>query len=144
MIASVPQQGHFGHEEYGRNSKASITRNETSELIDTDIFDFALVEALRARGVFTVRPEDREAALEEMEFNLSGLGDQTLSAGSMKSPNFFIKSLITESSWKEGAQRILEHVIRCELRAVETQLVVWTDDIHYKRRLAPRRNNVAW
>lgn len=120
------------------------TRNDTSEIIDTEILDFALVDGLRAQGVFTVRPEDREAALEEMTFNISGLAEESLSLGEMKSPNYFIKIVISESFYHSGQDRIMEQVIRLELRAVETQLVVWSDSKTFSKKLARRKNDVAW
>lgn len=120
------------------------TRNDTSEIIDTDILDFALVDELRAEGVFTVRPEDREAALEEMTFNISGLAEESLSLGEMKSPNYFIKIVVSESFYLSGQDRIMEQVIRLEMRAVETQLVVWSDSKTFSKKLARRNNDVAW
>lgn len=120
------------------------TRNETSQIIDTDLFDYALVEEMQKEGIFTVRTEDREAAIEEMKFNLSGLAEETLSLGNMKSPNYFIKTLITENFFHRDADRIIEQTIRVELRSVETQVVVWSDAITYTKKLARRNNNVAW
>lgn len=120
------------------------TRNETSSIIDTDIFDYALVEAMKNQGIFTIRPEDRKAAIEEMKFNLTGLAEDSLSLGMMKSPNYFIKTIITESSHNENNSRIIEQIIRIELREVETQLVVWSHSNSFTKKLKGRNNNVAW
>lgn len=120
------------------------TRNDTSEMIDVEIFEYALVEDLRGEGVFTVRPEDRDAALEEMQFNISGLAEESLSLGSMKSPNFFIKTVLSENFYQRGSERIMEHTIRVELRSVETQLVEWSDSVTFTKKLARRNNDVAW
>jgi len=120
------------------------TKNDTSEMIDTDIFDYALVDELRSEGIFTVRPEDRDTAIEEMKFNISGLAEESLSLGEMKSPNYFIKTVISESFYRRDSHRIMEHTIRVELRSVETQLVVWSDAKTYTKKLAKRDNDVTW
>jgi len=120
------------------------TKNDTSEMIDTEIFDYALVDEMRSEGIFTVRPEDRDTALEEMKFNISGLAEESLSLGEMKSPNYFIKTVISESFYRRDSHRIMEHTIRVELRSVETQLVVWSDAKTYTKKLAKRDNDVAW
>ena len=120
------------------------TKNDTSEMIDTEIFDYALVDEMRSEGIFTVRPEDRDTALKEMKFNISGLAEESLSLGEMKSPNYFIKTVISESFYRRDSHRIMEHTIRVELRSVETQLVVWSDAKTYTKKLAKRDNDVAW
>src|SRR6056297_702476 len=119
------------------------TKNDTSEMIDTEIFDYALVDEMRSEGIFTVRPEDRDTALEEMKFNISGLAEESLSLGEMKSPNYFIKTVISESFYRRDSHRIMEHTIRVELRSVETQLVVWSDAKTYTKKLAKRDNDVT-
>ncbi|HKK65851.1 MAG TPA: hypothetical protein VJ967_08345, partial [Clostridia bacterium] len=93
---------------------------------------------------FTVRPEDRDTAIEEMKFNISGLAEESLSLGEMKSPNYFIKTVISESFYRRDSHRIMEHTIRVELRSVETQLVVWSDAKTYTKKLAKRDNDVTW
>ena len=97
------------------------TKNDTSEEIPIKVFDSFFVDGLRKKGIYTVRTEDRSTALKEIEFNMSGLAESSLSVGKMKSPNYFIKVDISESAFRQGKGRILEQTFNAELRNVETQ-----------------------
>jgi len=119
------------------------TKNDTTEQIPVAILDNALVQNLSKLGIFTVRTEDRKAALTELQFNLSGFAGNTLSAGNMTSPNYFIKMEITENMFRNNNDRIMEHTINAELRSVETQIVLWGDKKTYQKKLA-KQNKVIW
>ncbi len=119
------------------------TKNSTSEIIATDFFDNTLVDELRKQGIFTVRTEDRSAALREIEFSMTGMTDQPLSVGKMKTPNYFIKTDINENMFSSGGKKIVEQVINTELRQVETQLVVWSNRKTYRKKVQGR-DSMSW
>ncbi|HBE01247.1 MAG: hypothetical protein A2096_04475 [Spirochaetes bacterium GWF1_41_5] len=111
------------------------TRNDTSEQIPVEVLDNALVDSLRKNGIFTIRTQDRSQALKEMEFSMTGLTDGTLSAGKMKSPNYFIKIDISESMFSNQGKKIIEQIINIELRNVETQVVTVSDRMAFRRQV---------
>lgn len=119
------------------------TKNATSEIIATDFFDNTLVDELRKKGIFTVRTEDRSAALSEIEFSMTGMTDKPLSVGKMKSPNYFIKTDINENIFTSGGKKIVEQVINTELRHIETQLVVWSNRETYRKKVQSR-DSMSW
>lgn len=120
------------------------TKNDTTERLPVDVLDFSLVNNLLASNIYTVRTEDRSRAIEEIEFNLSGLSDSNLKIGTMKSPNFFIKMKIKENHLRQGDNRIVEFTIIMELRSVETQLVVASDLIQFTKESGISSNKLGW
>ena len=120
------------------------TVNDTSEEVQTAVYDDALVSALRKQGIYTVRVESRGAALKEMTFNQSGMADNALSLGKMKSPNYFVKTKLKENFFKSGKDRIMEHTIYTELQSIESQLVVWDDKATFRKKLANSGSGVGW
>ncbi len=119
------------------------TKNDTSEQISTDIFDNTFVQNLIKNGIFTVRIENRKDALKELALSQSGLTSNPLSAGNMKSPNFFIKCDIDENIFSNKGDKIVEQNINLELRNVETQLVTWSDKITFRKQ-ARSNKGVTW
>ena len=112
------------------------TKNDTSEQIPTKVFDNTLVNELRKGDVFTVLTETRKQALHEIEFSMTGFTEKPLSIGEMKSPNFFIKTDITESMFRHSGDKIIEQVINIELVEITTQVAVWGDKKEYRKRAA--------
>lgn len=119
------------------------TKNDTSEEISTDVFDNTLVDELRKRDVFTLRIEDRKKSLQEIQFSMTGLTEKPLSVGKMKSPNYFIKTDITEDIFTHKGKKIVEQTINIELRDVLTQVVQWSDRITYRKKAVTGRG-VSW
>lgn len=109
------------------------TKNDTTEDIPVDVLDFNLVNSLLSTNVFTVRTEDRGRAIDEIEFNLSGMSDTKLQTGRMKTPNYFIKIIIKENYLRQGGKRISEFTVLMELRSVETQLVHASDIVQFTK-----------
>ena len=66
---------------------------------------------------------------------MTGLTDGTLSAGKMKSPNYFIKIDISESMFSNQGKKIIEQIINIELRNVETQVVTVSDRMAFRRQV---------
>lgn len=119
------------------------TKNETSEQIATDVFDNVLVDELRKNGIYTVRRETRAEALKEIEFSMTGLTENRLSIGKMKSPNFFIKTEIDENIFRHRGDKIVEQIINIELREITTQIVKWSDRIVYRKK-AIDTGGIGW
>ncbi|MCB1159386.1 MAG: penicillin-binding protein activator LpoB [Leptospiraceae bacterium] len=117
------------------------TKNETTEEIPTDIFDNALVNTLLAKGIYTVRSENLKEALEKLKQDQELGGN--LSAGELKSPNYFIKTQIDESVFRQDGDKIVEQVINVELRSVETTLVAWSDKVAFRKK-ARSNSGVGW
>ncbi len=110
------------------------TKNETSEIIPTNIFDKGLTRELNKSSIYTVKVEKREEILSEFKFSRSGLTKNTLAMGQLRSPNFFIECVINEQSFKHGNKPIVEQVINIELIEVKTSLVVWSDSVSYRKK----------
>jgi len=119
------------------------TKNNTSEQLSTDVFDNNLVGALRKNGVYTIRTETRDQALSEIQFSMTGLTEKPLSLGTMKSPNYFIKTDILENMFKHGGDKIVEQVINTELIELATQIVIWSDKSVYRKQ-AVSGGGVGW
>jgi len=110
------------------------TKNDTSDQLPVKDFDNTLVNELRKGDVFTILTETRKQSLKEIEFSMTGLTEKPLSVGKMKSPNFFIKTDITENMYRHKGDKIVEQVINIELVNVETQVAVWGDRIKYRKK----------
>lgn len=120
------------------------TRNDTSEQIQTELFDNAFVAKLIKNKVYTVRTKTREQSLNEIQFSLSGLTSNRLSIGKLKSPNFFVRCEINENMFTSNGEKIVEQSINIELVEVETTIAVWSEKVSY-RKLAVRGNKgVDW
>ncbi len=119
------------------------TKNDTSEQIPTKVFDNTLVNELRKGDVFTILTETRSQSLQEIEFSMTGLTEKPLSIGEMKSPNYFVKTDITESMFKHKGDKIIEQVINIELVKVTTSIAVWGDKVKYRKQAASS-GGVGW
>ncbi|HRP68631.1 MAG TPA: hypothetical protein PLY93_03800 [Turneriella sp.] len=62
----------------------------------------------------------------------------------MKSPNFFIQTTISENIFRSGGDRIVEQTLNFELRSVETQLVVFSDRVIYRKKPRNQGGGVTW
>lgn len=120
------------------------TKNDTSDQLPVNVFDNRVVGDLLTAKIYTVRVEDRNKALSEIAFSQTGATANGLSAGNMRSPNFFIQAEITENLFKSGGDRIVEQVLNFELRSVETQLVVFSDRIVYRKKPRNQKGGVTW
>lgn len=120
------------------------TKNETSEQLPVTVFDNRMVSELLNAKIYTVRVEDRSKALSEIAFSQTGATATGLSAGKMRSPNFFIQTEITENIFKSGGDRIVEQALNFELRSVETQLVVFSDRIVYRKKPRNQKGGLTW
>ena len=119
------------------------TKNDTSEQIPTKVFDNTLVNELRKGDVFTILTETRSQSIKEIEFSMSGLTEKPLSVGEMQSPNYFIKTDISESMSRHEGDKIVEQVINIELVKVTTSIAVWGDKVKYRKR-AVSGGGVGW
>lgn len=120
------------------------TKNDTSEELPVSVYDNKMAAELLAAKIYTVRVEDRNKALSEISFSQTGATATELSAGKMRSPNFFIQTDITEAIFKSGGDRIVEQTLNFELRSVETQLVVFSDRISYRKKPRNQKGRVGW
>lgn len=120
------------------------TKNDTSDQLPVNLFDNRVVGDLLAAKIYTVRVEDRNKALSEIAFSQTGATAAGLTAGKMKSPNFFIQTDINENIFKSGGDRIVEQILNFELRSVETQLVVFSDRIVYRKKPKNQKGGTTW
>ena len=120
------------------------TKNDTSDQLPVSVYDSKLVSELLKAQIYTVRVEDRKQALSEIAFAQTGATETGLTAGKMKSPNYFIKTDITENLFKSGGDRIIEQTINFELRSVETQLVIFSETLTYRKKPRNQKGGVTW
>jgi hypothetical protein len=120
------------------------TKNETSEQIPTEFFDDPFVSDLRKKNIFTVKVEERNKALSEIQFSNSGLTSNRLSLGKMKSPNFFVKCKINENAFTVKGEKIVEQVLNIEFTEVETQIVQLNEKYKYRKQAVRGNKGVGW
>jgi hypothetical protein len=120
------------------------TKNDTSDQLPVEVFDYRVVGDLLSAKIYTVRVEDRSKALSEIEFSQTGATAAGISAGNMRSPNFFIQTQISENIFKNGGDRIVEQILNFELRSVETQLVVFSDRVVYRKKPRNQKGGIGW
>ncbi|MCB1147808.1 MAG: penicillin-binding protein activator LpoB [Leptospiraceae bacterium] len=119
-------------------------RNKTSEIIPLDVFADSLVAGLLKAGLPTIRVEDRERAMQEMEFSQTGLTEKELQSGKMKTPDYFIEAVIDENIFRSDGDRIVEQTIRLEVRSVETQVVVASEKEVFRKMPALQKGGLDW
>ena len=119
------------------------TKNDTSEQIPTDFFDGPFIRDMLKNKIFTVRVNEREKALNEIQFSLSGMTQNRLSLGKMKSPNYFVRCTIGENAFSVSGDRIVEQVLNIEFTEVETQIVQLNERYKYRKKAASK-NGVGW
>ena len=119
------------------------SKNETSDMLPTTVFDQTLTRELLKNGIYTVKVNNREDALKEFQFNQSGMAGNTLSIGKLKSPNYFIKTDITENLYRSGGSKIAEQSINLEVIDLETLVVKWADTATYRKKAASN-SSVGW
>ncbi|MDZ4728171.1 MAG: penicillin-binding protein activator LpoB [Leptospira sp.] len=120
------------------------TRNDTSEQIQTELFDNAFVSKLIKNKIYTVRTKSREQSLEEIQFSLSGLTSNRLSIGKLKSPNYFVRCEINENMFTADGEKIVEQSINIELVEVETTIAVWSEKVSYRKQAVRGNKGVGW
>ena len=118
-------------------------KNETSESIATKVFDNTMTQELRKQGVFIISVKNRKEALKEFQFSQTGLTENTLSVGRLKSPNFFLESRIDENIFRHRGDKIVEQVINIELIEVETLIVEYSNKVIYRKKAATS-SKVDW
>ncbi|GBF51055.1 lipoprotein [Leptospira ryugenii] len=120
------------------------TRNDTSEQIQTELFDNAFVSKLIKNKIYTVRTKTREQSLSEIQFSLSGLTSNKLSIGKLKSPNYFVRCEINENMFTSDGEKIVEQSINIELVEVETTIAVWSEKVSYRKQAVRGNRGVGW
>lgn len=110
------------------------TKNETSEMIPVNVFDNTLLNELRKNGIFAVRTETRTQSLTEIQFGMTGMAENPLSVGKMKSPNYFVRTDITETMYRSSGDKIVEQAINTELINVSSQIMAWGDKILFRKK----------
>jgi hypothetical protein len=120
------------------------TRNDTSEQIQTELFDNAFVSKLIKNKIYTVRTKTREQSLNEIQFSLSGLTSNRLSVGKLKSPNYFVRCEINENMLTADGEKIVEQSINIELVEVETTIAVWSETVSYRKQAVRGNKGVGW
>lgn len=133
-------QGHFAasKEEDGVFLAHYPTKNETSEQIPTKFFDTAFVQTLLKHKIYTVAVRDRSKALKEIAFSRTGLTDNQISVGNLKSPNFFVETVIEENAYRSSGDKVVEQTIDVKLIRVDSTVVVWSGRKVYRKRAAGR------
>ena len=119
------------------------SKNETSELMPTSVFDNTLTSELLNNNIYTVKIKNRDDALKEFEFSRSGLTQNTLSVGKLKSPNFFVECVIKEQFYRHRGEAIVEQIINLEVISIETLLVLWSNNFVYRKQ-AVSSSSVEW
>ncbi len=117
------------------------TKNDTSDQISTEVFEDALVKTLLTGKITTLRTEKREDQLKEIKLSLQlGTG---LSAANLKSPNYFVKTLISEEMITSSGDKIVKQMLNTELMNVETLAVEFSNNEVYQKK-AVTNKGMGW
>ncbi len=117
------------------------TKNDTSEQISTEIFENALVKNLLTNKIFTLRTDKREDQLREIK--LSQMLGTDLDLTNLKSPNYFVRSQISENVFKSEGDRIIEHTLSVELVEVGSLVVSVSEKETFSKK-AKSKKNIDW
>lgn len=113
------------------NIKAFIAlkkiRNRTSEHIDTQMLADEIISALVKRKIRFIDISARDDSLKEIEFSQTGVTEDSLNAGALKSPNFFLTGTITENMRSVDGKNVQYLVVTFRLTDVETTEIKWQD-----------------
>lgn len=118
------------------------TINDTTEEIAVDLYDQNMVQILLQKKIPVLKASDRHAALKELEFSQSGITENELEAGKMKSATHFIQTKILENVFNASGDKIIEHTILTELRDVQTTVVLFSKKKIYRKKVS--RNQISW
>lgn len=117
------------------------TKNDTSEQISTDVFEEALVKTLLIGKITTLRTDKRAEQLKEIKLGLQlGTG---LSSANLKSPNYFIKTVISEEMFSSSGDKIVEQILNTELISVESLSVDFSNKETYRKQ-AVSSKGLGW
>lgn len=117
------------------------TKNDTSEQIPTEIFENALVKNLLLNKIFTIRTDKREDQLKEIK--ISQMLGTDLDLTNLKSPNYFVRSTISENVFKSGGDKIIEHTLSVELVEVSSLVVSVSEKETFSKK-AKSKSGVDW
>lgn len=117
------------------------TKNDTSEQIPTEIFENALVKNLLANKIFTLRTDKREDQLKEIK--MSQMLGTDLDLTNLKSPNYFVRSQISENVFRSEGDKIIEHTLSVELVEVGSLVVSVSEKETFSKK-AKSKKGVDW
>lgn len=117
------------------------TKNDTSEQIPTEVFENALVKSLMFGKIFTLRTDKREDQLKEIKISQMLGTDMDLT--NLKSPNFFVRSSISENMFRSDGERIVEHTLNVELVEVASLMVAVSEKETYSKKTKSNKG-VDW
>ncbi|MCX7998123.1 MAG: penicillin-binding protein activator LpoB [Leptospiraceae bacterium] len=117
------------------------TKNDTSEQIPTEIFENALVKNLLLNKIFTIRTDKREDQLKEIK--ISQMLGTDLDLTNLKSPNYFVRSNISENVFRSSGDKIIEHTLTVELVEVGSLVVSISEKETFSKK-AKSKSGVEW
>jgi hypothetical protein len=118
-----------------------LTKNDTSEQLSTDVFEEALVRILLLGKITTLRTDKRAEQLKEIKLGLQlGTG---LSSANLKSPNYFIKTVISEEMFSSSGDKIVEQILNTELINVESLSVDFSNKETFRKQ-AVQGKGIGW
>ncbi len=117
------------------------TKNDTSEQLATDVFEETLVKTLLIGKITTLRTDKRSEQLKEIKLGLQlGTG---LSSANLKSPNYFIKTVISEEMFSSSGDKIVGQTLNTELINVESLSVDFSNKETYRKQAASNKG-LGW
>jgi hypothetical protein len=117
------------------------TKNDTTEQISTDVFEEALVATLLAGKISTLRTDKRQEQLKEIKINQLIGGN--LSAANLRSPNYFVKTTISEDIFTSSGDKIVQQILNTELINIETLGVDFSNKQEYTKK-AVSNKGLGW
>lgn len=117
------------------------TKNETSEQIPVNLFEETLVATLLKGKIFTIRTDKRIEQLKEIEWSQKTGG--SLSAANLKSPNYFIRTTISETQFRSNGDWYIEQILNLELQSIEGGEIAFSSKDVYRKK-TDKGKTLSW
>ena len=117
------------------------TKNETSEQIPVNLFEETLVATLLKGKIFTIRTDKRVEQLKEIEWSQKVGGN--LSAANLKSPNYYVRTTISETQFKSGGTWLIEQILNLELQSIESGEIAFSSKQVYRKK-TDKGKTLSW
>jgi len=118
-------------------------RNRTTEHIDTEMLAGHIRASLIEKKIYFVQMNYRGEIIQEIALGQSGLVDETaVPIGHLKSPNYFLEGVITDTVNYEKNRSIQYLVVTLNLTRVRSGVMVWTKNQEFLK--STRNQKVGW
>ena len=118
-------------------------RNRTSEHIETEMLANQIRESLIEKKVYFVQMNYRGEIIQEIVLGQSGLiDDSALPIGNLKSPNYFLEGVITDTVNYSNNRSVQYIVVSLNLTRARSGVMEWTRNKEFLK--STKEKKVGW